>query len=409
MVCVCFKFVSLAHVKDTLASYLLLGVLFFIPPTGKFSQALDSLVQQRARPSNTLLIDETHFQENPNLVKMLDLQFATHKMDLLIRQNRLTEVVVEGKKVMEKFPDQWNVHNVIVDGLLRSGSVFSGAEVAASTDAKQLVFPQQDLSALLQDLYPVSDASTEIRANNNVIITPAVLTAVHQHVAYLHTLQADQPKLRGPYLAELHLLTQYTHYLQSTPERASLSNLWPAAPNSSASEISELSTGLDTSNVLHSLVLQCVSLIAAYVRRFSTKQCCFSDVKPYICATLTLETAILPVASGTSATAVLFNNLRQWGITGRAEKLTILQDAMDTATALATTKTVGATSTPVLAGGENSAVSAPAAPPAAPVVVPEEAEEEGEQDETEETAATAGATGAAAGGEGAAAAAKKKV
>ncbi len=362
-------------------------------------------MQQRSRPSNTLLIDETHFQENPNLVKMLDLQFAIHKMDLLIRQNRLTEVVVEGKKVLEKFPDQWNVHKVIMDGILRSGSVFGSAEVAASTDAKQLVFPQQNLSALLQDLYPAGDATTESRANNHLIITPAVVTAVHQHVAYLHTQQAAQPKLRGPYLAELHLLTQYTQFLLSTPERASFSNLWPAA--SAGLDLPDLSIGLNASNVLHSLVLQCVTLIAAYVRRFSTKQCCFSDVKPYICAALTLETAILPASAGTSATAVLFSNLRQWGIAGRAEKLTILQDAMDTATALATAKAVGATTASV--GVENSAVTAPTAPPAAPVVVPEEVEEEGEQDEAEVTAATAGATGAAAGGEGTAAAAKKKV
>ena len=332
---------------------------------------------------------------------MLDLQFAIHKMDLLIRQNRLAEVVTEGKKVLEKFPDQWNVHKVLVDSLLRSGSVVSAAVVSASTDAKQLVFPQQDLSALLQDLYPVGDEPTEGRADNQVIITPAVVTEVHQHVTYLHTLQTAQPKLRGPYLAELHLLTQYTHYLLTTPERASLSNLWPAV--SGVSDLSDLSTGLDASNALHGLVLQCVTLIAAYVRRFSTKQCCFSDVKPYICAALTLETAILPAGT----TAVLFNNLRQWGITGRAEKLTILQDAMDAATALATVKATAATTASAPVTAENNDVSVP---PAAPVpVVTEEAEEEGEQDEAEESAAAAGGAAGATGGEGATAAAKKKV
>ena len=361
-------------------------------------------MQQRARPSNTLLIDETHFQENPNLVKMLDLQFAIHKMDLLIRQNRLAEVVTEGKKVLEKFPDQWNVHKVLVDSLLRSGSVVSAAVVSTSTDAKQLVFPQQDLSALLQDLYPVNDAITDSRVENQVIITPAVVTEVHQHVAYLHTLQAAQPKLRGPYLAELHLLTQYTHFLLATPERASLSNLWPAV--SGVSDLSDLSAGLDTSNALHNLVLQCVTLIAAYVRRFSTKQCCFGDVKPYICATLTLEASILP----TGTTAVLFNNLRQWGITGRAEKLTILQDAMDAATALATAKATAATTASAPVTAENTDVSVPPAAPVAPVaVVTEEAEEEGEQDEAEEAATAAGGAVGATGGEGATAAAKKKV
>lgn len=106
--------------------------------SGKFTQALDALVQLRSRPSGTLLTDETHFAENPQLVKMLSLQYSVYKIDLLLRQARLNEVVVECKVVLEKLTHQWNVHAVLVDALLYSGVSSNGGNSSCASvgDAK---------------------------------------------------------------------------------------------------------------------------------------------------------------------------------------------------------------------------------------------------------------------------------
>ena len=179
-------------------------------------------MQLRARPAGTPLSDETHFAENPDLVKMLSLQYSIYKIDLLLRQSRLSEVVAECMVVLAKFPDQWNVHEVLVDALLYSGVRSVGASVtsvgasvgsvSSVGDAKQLVFPNQDLSELLRSVLSGSDG-TSASLLESVVYSPELVAQVHKHVKYLHKLQAANPKLRGPYLAELRLLIQYTRIL----------------------------------------------------------------------------------------------------------------------------------------------------------------------------------------------------
>jgi hypothetical protein len=260
---------------------------FILTRQGKFAQAYDSIVQLRSRAAGSPLTDETHFAANPNFVKMQNLQVSIHKLDLLIRQGKFADVLQEGKGVLVAFPDQWNVHRVMIDGLL----VPAGAKDAAVlSQDKLLVFPMQDLSALLKQVQSGS-AGTE-----SAPVTAALVAEVLQHQAYLLQLQGQHTRLRGPYLAEIHLLASWIARLGGSQKDLPQGQaVWkfPEAP--------AVSVGVTAGDAL---VAELGNLVARYAARFHTKQCCFSDLKPYIHALLKLSPAQPVALEGLKAWAV---------------------------------------------------------------------------------------------------------
>ena len=334
---------------------------FTLVRQGKYAAALDALVQLRARPSGSVFTDEDHFAANPHLVKMSNLQFSIHKIDLLIRQWKLIEAVQEGMLVLQAHPDQWNVHKIIVDCILNphnrknnadsatAGAIATSAAPAAAAPVgvdRQTQFPRQDLSALLFELMDAEEEEDEDEgggSNSLHSLSSAELqqltSTVIQHCVYLRELQSAQPRLRGPYLAEMHLLRSWLGKLikHSSSKAHSSSNknskikvtalpaqLWPSS-GSGGSDASLLfanilpqgksSTEQQRLVTLVSLIQQYATLIVAYVTRFQSKQCCFSDIKPYLSALHSISTDphMHPVSSNTATATVSASEVKAEG------------------------------------------------------------------------------------------------
>lgn len=375
---------------------------FILVRQGKFSQAYDSIVQLRNRPSGQAFTDEAHFAENPNLVKMLDLQVSVHKLDLLVRQCRFEEALLECKHVLVSQPDQWNVHKLMVDVILSTAPAKKAAATVAPpaptaaelVEQKQQVFPMQDLSALLTK---VTRAGNDGSDSDGEEQAPAAVTAeqvskVTWHVEYLRELQIAKPKLRGPYLAELYLLSGWLLKLQRQ-DPATLTNACWAYTDATA--VQNLAFATACAAPLIRMAQELASLIASYTVRFQTKQCCFSDLKPYLASLHQIESSL-------AADSILIPAMRQWAITEREAVGEKLHAAMAAAVTAKSTPSVevAVTAAPV--------VETPAA--AAPPVAPEgDADDgEGEDDDAADTTAAGATTSTAESATGGASAAAKK-
>jgi hypothetical protein len=287
---------------------------FILARQGKFAEAYDQLVSLRQRKHGYIFADEPHFHRYPHYVKMVELQFQVHKADLLIRQGRFAEVVTEAKEVLKTYPDQWSMHKVIVDCLLATEGDAPGA--AALSAPKLMTFPMQDLSELLKQVQSGA-------ASTGTAVTTAHVQAVLQHQTYLLQLQGQHAKLRGPYLAELYLLSTWATWLRQrqtdgavTEAAGSAAGLWrfPEAPEVVLQGAATKCPTGTVSDAIASLVGELGNLIARYAVRFHTKQCCFSDLKPYIVA---LQDCDTPRNQG--ANQALTTALKEWAIAQRAQ------------------------------------------------------------------------------------------
>lgn len=410
---------------------------FILVRQGKFAQAYDSLVQLRNRPSGQPFADEAHFAENPNLVKMLDLQVSIHKLDLLIRQGRLAEVMQECKHVLLSQPDQWNVHKVMVDVILNTtqSSKKSGGAPAAPVaptaaellEQKQLIFPMQDLSALLTKVLHAdnedSDSETDSAVSSTEPVTAAQMSAVTQHLQYLRQLQANKPKLRGPYLAELYLISGWLQMLQKQDITVLVGeSLWIYS-DSSAAQAGAGGENLPfnpSESPMVRMAQELASLISQYALRFQTKQCCFSDLRPYLASLHQIEGHHLNIAAAHSSTTTSTNTslvaaTQQWALSQREAVGEKLHAAMSAAIAA---KAAPPLVTPEPASAEPATpactVTAAAQGPAAAEVEAEDADQDDEDAADTTTGASAGSitdtapTTGGTGGASAAAAAKKK-
>ena len=351
----------------------------------KLTQAFDAIAQLRGRAAGSPLVDEAHFAANPNFVKMLSLQVSVHKIDLLVRQGRLDEAIREGKHVLASFPDQWNVHSVTVDCLLQrtTGSTINQEGVQALSREKHMDFPMQDLSALLRKVSNQHPASSSDVAS----LSESVL----QYHAYLQQLQSQHPKLRGPYLAEMHLLASWIALLQDAPTVGE-KPLW--AP-SEASAMPQGAQAELAASALGGLVLALCDLIGKFALRFQTKQCCFSDLKPYLTA-----------LSSTAHSQTALTALRAWAVDQRILSNQRLFEAVSVVTD-AKTRT-GAPQKDATAQLAPAVTNPTSCQPPAPPTAAEDAEEGGEEDEEAGTAGKDAATGASASAAPSAGGKKKK-
>lgn len=134
------------------------------------------------------------------------------------RSDFVSQLVSLFEDILHNYPDQWDVHELWIDHVVNGG----------------------------------------------------VATDVFAHREKLHAMQANFPKLRGPYLAEMHLLNK------SYSKVNNLCSGW--TPCAITSETESMS-GLPVEPFFHA---EMTRLISRYVSLFEFKECCFSDIKKYI-------------------------------------------------------------------------------------------------------------------------------
>jgi hypothetical protein len=96
-------------------------------------------------------------------------------------------------------------------------------------------------------------------------------------------MQSLHPDNRGPYLAEMLLLRLWTEerFSESSSHSSTIPESWKVAEDEAAALTADFAL-LDLNGGVRTLTQQMVLLIAQYVSRFENKQCCFTDIKPYL-------------------------------------------------------------------------------------------------------------------------------
>ncbi len=211
---------------------------------GRLKDALDELKTLSARPrdESERLNDEEQFSEQTNLVAMQALTLSCLKLDLLVHLRDWGEVERECLAVLESLPDQWAVYDLLHQLLLFRLGALSPWTVQSISDLVALnELPKPMVSG---DSLPSMDREMHARL-------------VAHHLSLLRDKQRANPKLRGPRLAELHLLLSLAKH--------SLEGLLPTEE------------GVESDVFARLLVL-----FEQYVTLFESKYCCFMDLKPLL-------------------------------------------------------------------------------------------------------------------------------
>jgi hypothetical protein len=221
---------------------------------GSLEDALKCLCELYTRPVQVKIKEQKDFEETPELVKMTNLRYQTIKIELMKnavangtsnRESLIQDVLEESRKVLQDYPDQWSAHEECAY-ILSTGSLLPqkhGITGAALGNTK------------------------DVGSNDPVEIN---VSQVLEHRLYLHSLQEEHSYLRGPFLAEIFLLS--IAFRSSSPTALVLMDGWvktssPADFESAASPC---------------MMTEFITLLSKYLDKFQSKQCCFSDIKPYL-------------------------------------------------------------------------------------------------------------------------------
>lgn len=191
---------------------------------GRFADALTAFDKLSSRSPGSLINDDEEFQVNASKVKMHNLQLMTLRLNLLEKLSLKDDAIAELVKIIDFYPDQWIAHQKTIDYLF-------------------------DTTSQKHDLYGL----------------------VLNHQKKLHSIQSNHGQLRGPFLAEIFLLSKWILL-----GKTDLPPSW--IPCNGPKDLNMDQIDSDNSIVLKEFC----SLICAYVDKFQSKQCCFSDVQQYV-------------------------------------------------------------------------------------------------------------------------------
>jgi hypothetical protein len=211
--------------------------------------------------SEVRINDAVHLEKSPNLVSTHPLNRRTHRIDVLLRLHAsftdlerkaaiFNQIINELQMLLKLYPDQWNMHHLLVNCMISSNSLETQKE-----------FPDYELSDRLE----MVSSHVDVDASK-----------VLNHQKFLRELQVLNPKLRGPYLAELLLLQKLSGC------RIPLLPL----PN-----INLESFGM--ADIVNTDRLYVANLVCQYIWTFRYKQCCFSDLRPFISTTFGADILLL--------------------------------------------------------------------------------------------------------------------
>ena len=233
---------------------------------GKYQECLDLLplptdddVGKSHQHVEVRIDDAVHLEKNPNLVSSHPLNRRTHRIDVMLRlfavsidseQKALVlgQIISELRSLLTIYLDQWNIHQLYVNCTLSAESV--------------------DVSSVAQYSFP--DYDFERRFGPAVGTIDAQRLILHQD--FLKELQLLHPKIRGPFIAELLLLTKSVGLISLTHLFASTSYL--------GSYLSVGDAKLDDS--VDPTRLYASELVCNYIWKFRYKQCCFSDLRSFV-------------------------------------------------------------------------------------------------------------------------------
>jgi len=191
---------------------------------GRFADGLTVFDRLSSQSPGSLINDDEEFQINASKVKMHNLQLMTLRLNLLEKLLLKDDAIAELIKIIDFYPDQWIAHQKTIEYIFDTTS------------------QQQDLNEL-----------------------------VLNHQKKLHLIQSNNSQLRGPFLAEIFLFSKWILL-----GKTDLPNSW--IPCNGPKDLNLDHIVSDNSIVLKEFC----SLICAYVDKFQSKQCCFSDIQQYI-------------------------------------------------------------------------------------------------------------------------------
>lgn len=191
---------------------------------GKTQEAVAALDLVRSRPFDIAQIHDEMSIEDGTVVKITPATLAALHTELMVELQDWSGAVSTLKDMLRKEPDNWANHKQLVK------CTFS---VAGESNVEELVRQTTELQQFIREL------------------------------------QAENPKLRGPYLSEMHLLCEWAKASNSSDVPAG----WAMAANAANLELGSLAS---------TVAGQIAVLVVAYFEIFDQRVCSFEDMKPYL-------------------------------------------------------------------------------------------------------------------------------
>lgn len=214
--------------------------IHIVSKQGKYAEALDLLDKIMKNPAGALVNENDDFVANGSRIKLSKLRLATLRGELLaaLLPSRRDELISQLKHILSIYPDQWVAHEQLIDCIHKSHNTHESEPESVSDE----------------------------------------------HQKYLLDIQSANPRIRGPYLAEL----QFMQTICSSTN-AQLPHGWVRASTTKtchdfkAPSSQEVNAAVDTpfSDANIAFYEDFCLLLLHYIDKFQTKQCCFSDIKKY--------------------------------------------------------------------------------------------------------------------------------
>ena len=167
--------------------------------------------------------------------------FTELKTRLLVSAGTTSDILTHLSAILSSYPDQWTAHTALIDALFRP---------------------------------PVPDLAPE-----------GLSGPVLSHRAFLLQLQSSRPMFRGPFLAEIRLLTTALQGLAGVVAdgcTAVLAGWTPSRPPTCWEECSAAVPDPASVDVSVTASAELARLLCCYCERFGDKPCCFADLRGYL-------------------------------------------------------------------------------------------------------------------------------
>jgi hypothetical protein len=258
---------------------------------------------------------------------------AEHSRLLTEERSYRSEFIAELKKILKGYPDQWEAHVLLIKILLTPLPLPLSASTSKSTPASTTVSttsPSISPSDTLSNVSQSKDQSKSKSESHSKSHSGSESEGegesqyglLAEHHLYLASLQETQGILRGPFLAEMLLLAAahahaHAHAHASHTPSTSTNTTTNTSPSPSSNEENRGKSN-DNDDILESgsqglrddvlplwwtssrssttvslpllsliggrgsIISELCVLLLQYINRFQGKQCCFSDIKPFL-------------------------------------------------------------------------------------------------------------------------------
>lgn len=214
--------------------------IHIITKQGKYSEALNLLDKIMENPAGALVNENDDFVANGSQIKLSKLRLATLRGELLtaLLPGKMPELILQLKHILSIYPDQWIAHEQLIDCIYKS-------------------------------------FDTQESKEESILV---------EHQQYLLDIQRANPRIRGPYLAELLFMqTIGNGATAQLPSGWTRAGTVKSCKDFTAPTLQEVNSSTETpvSDASVAFYEDFCLLLLHYIDKFQTKQCCFSDIKKY--------------------------------------------------------------------------------------------------------------------------------